>query len=506
MSNKRWLINLSYRGYTSYLLLPGHLYNITRCPFLKVLSSTSFRMPKVSKPGQRYVKAVYDGARWASKVLTAGKKAYTVSNRVRRAVKPYLKQPTKTNTTMVRRAKRKLRHAEFSAGHYRGSFKRGKRLRLDPYTQYGFVTTTEITGSVTDADCVYIGHSAMAGAHMLDNILCTLLRTLFQSVGHQVITDRYQTIVSQSAAATLGSIGYMLRLEKRNMTSDALTAFEYSLAANDSIGSIIGDAATGSVGLWATLRNTFIDYLSGLDANALGITVPTRLMLFMRDSDGAGVVNRFIGELRIDQMQLHVRVKSELKIQNRTAAASASNDAEDVTNNPIQGLKYSFNSGSPLWAANGPNVLGRMPDFTGVITQRVSSFFIGADSGTYREPPNPKMWRNCVASAKVRLEPGAIKSDFIKYEVSMPLLKFLDRMGWRRGANTLENGITQPQTVKIVGKSTLLALEDVINVSAATVINCAYEVNRVTGCYITFKKNPPSVGAFFGLTQSNLAP
>ena len=64
-------------------------------------------------------------------------------------------------------------------------------MKIDPYLKKGFKNTCEITGIVSDPDCVYVGHSTTSGHQILMVILQSLLRKLFSKVGLTItnVTD-----------------------------------------------------------------------------------------------------------------------------------------------------------------------------------------------------------------------------------------------------------------------------------------------------------------------------
>lgn len=57
--------------------------------------------------------------------------------------------------------------------------------------------------------------------------------------------------------------------------------------------------------------------------------------------------------------------------------------------------------------------------------------------------------------------------------------------------------------MKMMGKCTLIALEDMINVNVNQNISIAYEVNREEAMYLSTASITPAQGAFYQGTQSN---
>jgi len=204
----------------------------------------------------------------------------------------------------------------------------------------------------------------------------------------------------------------------------------------------------------------------------------------------------------IDLTNEFVRFKTtaSLKIQNRTLSTSGSGDAEDVSANPLQGLRYDLTNGMPRWRDNSltglANVFGQVFDSQGVLLIRGAEFTTTA-SAVNREPPNPKMFANCKKSAKVILQPGDIKKCDIVFKKNALLIDFLQAIGAGAGSSAL-----RPNT-RAIGKMSLFALEDMINVNALQNISIAYEVNRVFSAYCTTGKVKPALGQFYTGTLNN---
>jgi len=397
-----------------------------------------------------------------------------------------------------------------SKGKYRGKFKK-RRMRRDIYNLKGLTTVTEISGTVNDSDCVYVGHSCVALSAMLDTILSTLLKTVLNKAGMQVdsVSMVLDSLTNSGVAPspTLTGYGFRFVLLTTQGDTDVITAFAYDTQLSDTIKSIVGDISTGIAGSWATLRNIFIDYCTGADLNNVRARKPTKLILSVYDMGTSPVQYRMVSELNLQNLILHLRVKSELKIQNRTVADNtADTDAFDVANNPIVGWNYHFNTGSPRFKGNGPYLLEYVGSHTGVITQASADFedTQNAYNINFKEPPLPNTFRNIEKAGKVRLEPGNIKSDNLFFEKKVGLFKFLEQFGWQRTASVLDSTVTQPNSIKAMGKCALYALEDIINVSpASNLVTIAYEVNRTTSVYFSSRSNAPSHASFYQIAQNN---
>lgn len=372
-------------------------------------------------------------------------------------------------------------------GSYYGRFKRSKRLnkKQDAVLHRGFLNTTEITGTVADPNCVYVGHSCMSGNEVIEGICSSLLRQLYKKALDLNVTN------IQEPLPAFGVGGYTLRIERELMDgTNTIQQFDYVPSATDTIQFIVGSRVAGIVPAWATLLDVFKDYASGNSASTVNLYQPTKL--YFLETLNFNVLAR----INLKNERVHVRVDSHIKVQNRTLAADASSDATDVSNNPLVGKLYSFSSGCPMTKVDYAPLVNSIPDFTGAITIPSASF---TKTGFF-EPPHPKIFVNCKKSTGVRLEPGQIKEDRIKFSSSTPLLKFLTTFGY--GIGPTGAVATLNRQMKLKGTCTLIALEDVINVNALQNISVAYEINRRTAVYTTPMKPATSLGALYQATQS----
>jgi len=378
-------------------------------------------------------------------------------------------------------------------GKYAGRFRRRKvrRDKTDKYRNYGFCNTTEITGTVSDPDCVYIGHSTTSGHRILTVFLQAALRKLFRHVGYTCTN-----ITDPLLGYHPNSDGWRLILSVKEVTTGVITDVTYDTAASDSIFRIVGDTVNGIAPAWPNLYNFWVNYIQ--NGPPTGATQqPTRLSLYQRDGNVANFYH-FMGDIYFPNERINLHVRSELKIQNRTLSTSGSGDAEDVSNNPLIGKSYQFSSANPRLRVENCDIIGSMLDATGVITRRAAEF-PAATSVLMREPPSPKIFWNVVKSGKAAIGPGNIKKDLLTYTVSMAVYDFFQKLDWRPFSATVATAIS----MKGLGKSALFALEDLINVNLAQNISIAYEVNRQEMCYLTTRKTSPSQGLFAQNQQSS---
>jgi len=387
-----------------------------------------------------------------------------------------------------------------TVGHYRGKFKRRrvKSMKIDPYLRYGFKNTSEITGLVADPDCVYIGHSTTSGHKLLTLFLQATLRKLFKKAANWTCTNVTDPIRGYEGFGD----GWRLILVVTDQQTGVATEYSYDTTTTDTIYRICGDTAVGVAPSFANLYNFWVNYLgSGTGAAAGSMQQPTRLMLYRKE---VNITNfwQFCGDIYFPDEHINLYVKSELKMQNRTLSAAGSPDAEDVSNNPVIGKSYEFSTGAPRTKVEGCQLINGVVDSTGAITVRAAEFIATnvAASQIMKEPPEARIFYNVVKTGSVRLEPGDIKKDVITFKVKMQAYKFFERLDWRYYSGSIGTA----KSMKSMGKSSLFAFEDLINVNLTQNINVAYEINRTEAMYLTTGKVPVAQGMFTQTSQSSV--
>lgn len=360
----------------------------------------------------------------------------------------------------------------------------------------GFESTCEINGQVADPTIVYMGHCSFSGVQTIEVIVQSLLRKLFEKSGH-VVTGLKQLMQYYTYAS---AVGWRLELEMKDLSTGTIVKDPYNLALSDTIYSITGDVSIALAPLWTNLIPYFVNYATGAVNGSLTNTqVPHRLVLY-RDQLALGTSWAFDCALNLADEYLHLRSQSDLKVQNRSVDANSSTSTETVSANPIQGKLYHFNSGVPKTRVNG--IEGLLAAFDlgyGCYSARGAQFPAEADG--FRDPPDGRFFWNCKKVSTVRLDPGAIKLDVIKYSTSGKLLSVLKRLLISSGTSA-----SASKMVTLAGSGSMICFEDVINVSSAANITIAYEINRKFGAYCVTKCVPAATGTLYQLTYNNVPP
>lgn len=384
-----------------------------------------------------------------------------------------------------------------TVGRYAGRFRRGKRSLPDLFRQRGFMHTLEVHGVVSDPNCVYVGHSTYGSIQLLEVFMQAMLKKLFQKAG-VVIKDVNAAIPGETISA---NFIWRVDIEYINRETGSSGSGTYQFVnSTTSIKALSGDQAGGIAPLFTDFRAVVERYMTGdyngTTGSAYNVEEPVKLHLFRADNGVLSIHWAHAAEINFSDEWIHLKSKSELKIQNRTLSATGSGDAEDVTNNPIQGRLYEFSSGCPRTKIPNVSLIASMLEPSGTLNARAAQL-VAAGADSYREPPVAGTFWNCSRSAQVMLQPGQIKQQTIYHKASFHLLKFLKKCMFGYGAQSTH------KQINLFGKSGMIALEDVINVNSANNISVAYEVNREFGCYLTTKSKNISVGHHYDLTIDN---
>lgn len=444
--------------------------------------------------GRQFYKAASGAAQGFQKYAPAIFKGVKVAQQLRY---PQGYSPTMTKNP---NKKNKKRGSPGVRGKFVGPFKRKRKVRKNMYLAKGVEHTIEINGRVEDPDCVYIGHTTHSPVLLIEIICQTLLRKLFTKAGH-VLTSIYQTI--EGVATGFGNTDntWLIRVVRIDKATGVEDNFDHVtvVGASTSLHLLCGDVSAGVGPQFADMINVFKEYANGANGTSASNTkVPFKVQLFKKEiyqiiPDIIGVW-QFVTEIVLSEETIHVCSVSELKIQNRTVSADGNTSTDNVSNNPIEGRKYAFRNGAPYSRVEDAQLLEIFAATTGAITVRAAQL-VGSALGL-AEPPDPNIFSNCSGSVKVRLDPGHIKFDKIRHKVSKNILAFLISFGYGVGATSKYN--------RIMGKSSILAFEDVINVNTNFSIAVAYEINRKYGCYLTTHRAKPLLGSRFQMTQNGI--
>lgn len=405
-------------------------------------------------------------------------------------------------TTTDKEEKKKRSPPRYSSV-YKGRFRKPKKLtkKGDAFLKSGFVHTTEINGTVSDPEICYIGHCSYSGVQLFECIMQSMFRKLFMKCVNMNLTSVTQTILGTDAPS---AANYRVILYMTSLTTGSVPTYSYDLVAGETLYSLCGDYSAGLAANAATIIDRIRLWATGdgVTSGNNGI-VPKSLRLYRPQETSGATQYQFAGELRLDQEMVTIFGKSEIKIQNRTLAADASADANDVTATPICGKRYEFKGAYPKFKLDD---IGATLHLFNPKSHSGVSLVRGADItplGTQinqglLEPPNAKIFWNCVKARKLILNPGVVKSAVVYHKIKKSFTDILRYINFQ-----FTDGVsTTSVQVRGIGNYQLFALEEVMNVNSDQNIVVAYEVNRSYGAYFSTMKPRVSLGRRYAITQS----
>jgi len=348
----------------------------------------------------------------------------------------------------------------------RKAYKRKRRVRAkgeNYYAQFGATSTREVSGTITDPDCVYIGHASMAPVELLRVVSYSLVRKLYnEALGWD--GDNLRSVIPYRMTALNAQVSDGHKVVVKYINNMALnTKDQYVLPVTSPTQTLmdIGDFLA-----------TWFSGFSSQDAT----WKDTRLLWISIVDDTTGNTRAHID---LTSARVSLMTKSDLKIQNVTIPETGATTEDNVLNQPLVGRYYHFNSYVPNSADDDQNYIDALDQETGVLSWRAGQT-TGQQYVTWKEPPPSKAFVNCAGTGTVRLEPGHIKMHTNMTSTSMLFEKALMAMAVR------QSFVNQKSTR--IGQHDLFALERVLQISGVLPIKIIYEANILTCASISTRK------------------
>lgn len=393
------------------------------------------------------------------------------------SMKPKFVQPGSSQSVTGRRPS-KFPSGGGSGAIYAGKFKRrakkrrriGRRRKtkkkptMGHCISKGVSRTTEVTGTLSDPDCCYIGHAAVVPVTFINEMAKVVMKKLFQRAGISV-TNWDDVFPDMSPTAS----DIIIHIYSADGTSYGTPGTFTS--GTDTFSSIC-----------QTLNTAFFQYSH--NTNIADQTVMLkRVTLSYVPSTG---VQNLQSTVYLDEETVHFVVHSRMKVQNRTlsSGSSPSGDAENVANNPLEGKLYDFDR-VPKTSVDWLTPLQLWNYDYGTIKVGAAAFNAKAQA---KEPPSGRLFTNVKKTTKIILQPGQMKESVIYYTISKKVNSVLIWCQNYYDASAYTN--------KFPGPCQVIALEDVININASESISIAFEVNRKIGCYLTSKRISSTQSAY----------
>jgi len=271
----------------------------------------------------------------------------------------------------------------------RKSYKKVKRKGFKASSsKKGIVKTVEKGGVVADLYCVHLMHHSFPILEIMKVSCIALAKRLVEKQFGVQIANLKQLFGDFTSAAFTGNINYYVSSGTSTTSSAAFTVL-----TSESIEQL-------GLNILGALTSVFS---ANVSAELWKIRIyPTTFSTVQRHT-----------EINLRTLKFDIYCKSSLKMQNRSKNPLGS-EADEVDNVPVYGKSYQINGSAYL--LNDQHRTGATA-FTPYIASQDHGFTAlqssSDGSGALREPPVNTYFANCRKAAKIRIEPGHIKTSVL---------------------------------------------------------------------------------------------
>lgn len=406
---------------------------------------------------------VHHAARWAvgkAGRYIAGKAGSYVRRKARRL---FSTSKTKTNE---KSGSGKRKYQYYSQGTSVGRFRRPKKARKAPLAStHGQVLKWERGGTLSDPQCVYIGHCTTPFNRVVDLVAACIVRELYRQKG-EVFTNWD----NPSNAVPL-----QVRIQYSYYT-------DYATSTQTTVTLAIGGAAT-YLAIAEQVSNSLV-------ANNTGEKMILRDFLLQTDGTPGAGNWELDASISMKQFYLYFDMYSKLSVQNRTLAGTTTVDDEDelagdITNNPLVGRQYTGFGNGWIPAHRETGLANWNEGFVcdgtnGILNRRAQ------DVGTtqFNKPPSAYAFDIVPKTSIARIMPGQIKVSVLKYKKNMSINGWLAKYSEEINQANLSNVHTT------FGNCVMFGLEKQLDSRATeNPINIAYEVDKTFKVSYKYKPN-----------------
>ncbi|AJD07530.1 capsid protein [Sewage-associated circular DNA virus-19] len=369
--------------------------------------------------------------------------------------------------TQFRNAKKRTKGRSYSeqkgvaAGKFRATKRSPKNIWLK-YTRKGCVTTKEhgcvLTGTV-NTNAIYFGHSTHANTYlMLTVYMRAIVIHIFRKGGVQI-----EDIETESPGS-----GGSMTIEYTYNTDIANQFVTVAFTGGLTLNQIAGSFASQFTNILFNNANDEQRFFPILEAK---IEIPN-LELCKQDYRNSIV---------------HVMVKSDLKVQNRTLATGTdedNNSSENIANQPLYGKFYHGKGNGVFARANAGAGTGK--SITAGCSSGLIAYAPPAGALWLREPPLPQLFTPMPKHNKALLNPGEVKTNSLLATYRVRNLDFFKSLFFGASTSLAKDVHVQHK----FGKYCFFALEKMLTVSAAdSSPQVGLELNQRVGVMFTFPRN-----------------
>lgn len=379
-----------------------------------------------------------------------------------------------------RYAERRYRKMPFSRSRLHKNAKR-VIMKDASFYKHGSVFTQQNNYTATNNEVALVGHG-FGPACIMQNVFEAVVLLLFRKAGYTVKSamDRIAGEVATAHAVSHGDIRIFHKDDNGLMVRD-----DFTIGLNQTF-SELANAITAF-------------YLANMTPVGGAYTTETTWHRIDLVHSGS---NSQVCTIDLTNLILDMKLSSVLRMQNRTKASKEAGDTsvdvdysvDDIYNNPVIGRSYMFNGSGGKWRVARGDATHRSQVV--VLGQRgvvdpVAYPATLLNNQTHHlqltRPPMPNMFQNVVASKRVTLDPGEIKTSHISYVKSLTFQKFYMRI--LDFAQRVALGANRDNAIyNNLGRSQFFAFERKITVGTEPNVTIGCEVSQVYKCKAYFRK------------------
>lgn len=380
------------------------------------------------------------------------------------------------------------------SGHFMGPFRRRPlTVRESAVTQYGFQQEVECFGEISANDVQYIGVQSVNPNMIAKAIGAALIRHIFRRHYGKTYANLQEPLVGSDALSVENGMDlYRIDFITRTRSSDGTTT------------AAVNSGPTITV---QTLLGTYVDYIETqlLQNNQWGMVSQngneqwylSAYRFVYRNATSATVSNTYEIPVNIESLRLHLSVHQRIHLQNvtraNTAGVTAGGSRDAVDANPITGRIYTMKGMYPVieqtsWTDSFAQTLTKFqqPRLNGIFLPVGT---VANPTNTWRSLPNPQVFNNIIScQTGLRLEPGDIKTDYVRYSFNGKLNDLISSMNVLSPISTV--GGYEAINIRNVspGVYKLYAFEKVVPTGSDSV-EMNYHIDRFISCVVTSNRH-----------------
>lgn len=392
---------------------------------------------------QRNAKSIAKGAlNYATRNSNVGKSR----------LKPTMYATRNSGTQTMRRRYRRNTTAR-SAGFFRKgkSVKKIRRTRVAKVSNGGVELTAEYGGTYSNTNCQFIGHITHPVANVLRMAWAAIVKELLFKAGWTLASwDEPLNLLEDTQIIVTYKIGsnFVPAQAKPFQATGAFISFNdlvsyFALPTGNNPGS-------GTTCPWADPSNESRDWQF------------TRIQFLTTTTNIDTIFHPAF--LDLNECMISTYTKSTLKMQNRSVTVALDNEADDVNNVPVHGKSYS-GSGTGAFYSYIPGTTASFygASGTGVIDT------VGVSSNGTEEPPQPWHFNKIKNCAKVKLDPGELKTSTLIHKQNINFSRLFNMI------NPWSTTFSKP--IRQLGKYRFFAWEKILDCQASIPVSISFEHN-----------------------------